>query len=86
MEILKPKYVTFVKSLTLFGLQCHYLYNYRGGLGDFEGLCSIMACNYTTTQFDKIILFIHTSTSSALEGKRQNVYLFYLPGLTAPEA
>ena len=75
MEILRLKYATFVKSLTSFGPQFHYLYNYRGGLGDFEGLCPTMVCNYITIQFDKRILFI-PSTSSALEGKLGNMPLF----------
>lgn len=60
MEILRLKHVTFGKSLTLFGPQFRYLYNYRNGLGDFEGLFPIMVCNYITKQFDKIILFVHT--------------------------
>ena len=60
MEILRLKCVTFGKSLTLLGPQFRYLYNYRSGLGDFEGLCPMMVCNYITKQFDKIILFVHT--------------------------
>lgn len=75
MEILRLKHATFVKSLTSFGPQFHYLYNYRGGLGDFEGLWPTMVCNYLTIQFDKRILFI-PSKSSALEGKLGNMPLF----------
>jgi len=75
MEILRLKYATFVKSLTSLGPQFHYLYNYRGGLGDFEGLCPTTVCNYITIQLDKRILFI-PSASSALEGKLGNMPLF----------
>lgn len=77
MDILRLEYLwNFCQITCLCGPQFHYLYNYRGKLGDFEGPYPIMFYNSITTQFDKNFSSSTPSISPILEGELRNMPFF----------